>query len=64
MLHPFAKQKIDWKQILDCKQEIIDKTNTKENFKRKYFDYKKHDLILILNKQGPKGRLQSITFIT
>ena len=60
MLYPFAKQ-FDWQKMLDKKQKIIDKANIKENSKRKFFDYKEGDLILILNKQANKGKLDSIT---
>ena len=48
-LYPFSKQN-DWKQILNQKQDLDDKTNFTENTKRKYYDYKECDLILILNK--------------
>ena len=60
MLYTFAKQ-IDWKQISNHKQEIIEKTNIKETSKIKYFDYKENDIILFLNKQGPKGKLKPST---
>ena len=60
MLYPFSKQ-IDWEQILNRKQDLVDKTNFKENAKRKYHDYKEGDLILILNKQNQKGKLDPIT---
>ena len=48
VLYPFSKQ-IDWKQILNRKQDLVDKTNFKENTKRKYYDYKEGELIIILN---------------
>ena len=60
MLYPFSKQ-IDWKQLLDCKQRIIEQANIKENSKRRFYDYKVGDLILILNKQGTKGKLEPNT---
>ena len=60
MLYPFSKQ-IDWQQIMNRKQKIIDVANIKENAKRKYFDYKVGDLILILNKQGNRGKLEPST---
>ena len=46
---------------MNRKQKIIDVANIKENAKRKYFDYKVGDLILILNKQGNRGKLEPIT---
>ena len=50
-LYPFSKQ-VDWKQILPShKQDLIGKAKLKENFKRKLFDCKVNDLILIWNKQ-------------
>ena len=60
MLYSFAKQ-FDWQEILDKKQNIIDKANIKEYYKRKFFNYKEGDLILILNKQANKSKLDSIT---
>ena len=39
MLHLFSKQ-VDWQQIMNRKQEIINVANIKENAKKKYFDYK------------------------
>ena len=48
MLYPFSKQ-VDWKQVMDRKQQIIDAANVKENSKRKLFDNKVGDLILISN---------------
>ena len=39
----------------------MDKANIKENTKRRFFDYKEGDLILILNKQGHKGKLDDVT---
>ena len=60
MLYPFSKQ-VDWQQILNKKQEIINTANLKENAKRRYFDYKIGDLILILNKQSNRGKLEPIT---
>ena len=59
-MYPFSRQ-VDWQQILNRKQEIIDAANIKENSKRKYFDYKVGDLILILNKQSNRGKLEPIT---
>ena len=47
ILHAFAKQE-DWKQLLANKQKIVvDQAKSKENFKRKFFDYKEQDLVLI-----------------
>ena len=60
MLYPISKQ-IDWNQILNRKQDLVDKINFKENAKRKYYDYKEGDLILILNKQHQKGKLDPTT---
>ena len=60
MLYPFPRQ-IDWQQILSKKQDIIDKANFKENSKGQFFYYKIGDLILILNKQGNKGKLEPTT---
>ena len=60
MLFPFSKQ-FDWQEILDKKQKIIDKANIKENSKRKFFNYKEGDLILILNKQSNRGKLDPHT---
>ena len=60
MLYPFSRQD-DWQQILSRKQEIIDKANIKENSKRQFFDHKIGDLILILNKQNNKGKLEPNT---
>ena len=60
MLYPFSRQ-IDWQQIISRKQEIIDRANIKENSKRQFFDYKIGDLILILNKQSNKGKLDPNT---
>ena len=56
MLHLFSKQ-VDWQQIMNRKQEIINVANIKENAKRKYFNYEVGDMILILNKQGNRGKL-------
>ena len=60
MFYPFSKQ-INWKQNLNRKLDLVDKTNFKENAKRKYYDYKEGDLILILNKQHQKGKLDPTT---
>ena len=56
MLHLFSKQ-VDWQQIMNRKQEIINVANIKENAKRKYFNYEVGDMIRILNKQGNRGKL-------
>ena len=58
MLYPFSRQ-VDWQQLLNRKQAIIDQANIKENSKRRSFDYKVCDLILKLNKHGAKGKLES-----
>ena len=60
MLYPFAKQ-VDWKQLMDHKQEMVDDANIKENSKSKFFDYKNNDQVLILNKQITKGKLEPTT---
>ena len=51
MLYPFSRQ-VDWQQLLNRKQAIIDQANIKENSKRRSFDYKVCDLILKLNKKN------------
>ena len=56
MLYPFSCQ-IDWNQILLKQQAIIDKANIKENSKRRFFDYKVNDLILIINNRSIKENL-------
>ena len=60
MLYPFSKQ-VDWQQIMNRKQEIINAANIKENPKRKKIDYKVGNLILILNEQSNRGKLEPIT---
>ena len=60
MLYPFSKQ-VDWKQLLQNKQTLIDQANIKENSKRRFHDYKEQDLVLILNKATTKGKLEPIT---
>ena len=57
MLYPFSKQ-IDWNQLLEQKQRLVDQANIKENSKRRFFDYKENDLVLILNKNINKGKLE------
>ncbi len=37
ILHPFATQ-VNWDELLQKKQETVNKANMKENAKRKYFD--------------------------
>ena len=66
MLYPFSRQ-VDWNQLLEKKQSLIDQANIKEISKRKYYDYKEQDLILILilililNKATAKGKLEPVT---
>ena len=60
-LYPFSKQ-VDWNELLERKQNIINKANIKENSKRRFFDYKEGDLIIILHKQGHKDKLDLSTF--
>ena len=60
MLYPFPRQ-IDWNEILLRKQIITGKANMKENSKRRFFDYKENELILKLNKQANKGKLEPNT---
>ena len=57
ILHPFSTQ-INWKELLKGKQETIDKANIKENARRRYYDYKVGDKILILNTASHKGKLE------
>ena len=59
MLFPFSKQ-VDWKQLLNQKQDTVDQSNIKENSKRRFFDYKEGDLAFIFNKQT-KGKLEPTT---
>ena len=55
ILHPFAVQ-VNWDELLKTKQDNIDKANIKENARRKYFDYKIGDNVLILNTTSNKGK--------
>ena len=57
MLCPFSKQ-IDLNQLLEQKQKLVDQANIKENSKRRFFDYKENDIVLILNKNINKGKLE------
>ena len=47
--------------MLDYKQQIVDQANIKGNSKRKFFDYKEQDLVLMLNTQGTKGKMEPYT---
>ena len=38
MLHPFSTQ-VKWNDILNIKQNLVDKANVKENIGRKLHDY-------------------------
>ena len=49
------------KQLMDRKQETVNKANVEENSKRKVFDYKENDQILLLNKQVNEGKLVPTT---
>ena len=57
ILYPFPTQ-INWSELLNAKQEAIDKANIKENAKSRYVDNKIGDKILILNKATHKGKLE------
>ena len=57
MICPFSKQ-VDWNQLLEQKQKLVDQANIKENSKRKFFDYKGNNLFLFLNKNINKGKLE------
>ena len=57
---PFSVQ-INWDDILRRKQGIVDKANIKENKGRRFHNYKVNDLILILNKNFHRGRLEPTT---
>jgi len=43
------------------KQQVINTHNIKENSRRRYFDYKVGDKILILNKSTFRGKLEPST---
>ena len=57
MTYPFSR-KVDWNQLLTQKQKLVDQDNIMENSKRKIFDYKENDLVLILNKNSNKDKLE------
>ena len=57
MLNPFSSQ-INWDDMLYNKQRTIDLYNLKENSKRRDFDYKPGNKILILNKTIFHGKLE------
>ena len=61
MWYTFSKQ-VDWNELLERKQNIINKANIKENSKRRSFDYTEGDLIIILHKQGHNDKLDLSTF--
>ena len=56
MLHPFASL-VDWNKLLNHRQELINKSNMRENMHRQTYDYKVNDLILILNKEKQRDKL-------
>ena len=60
ILNPFSKQ-INWDELMTKKQQVINTQNIKENSRRRYFDYKVGDRILILNKSTFRGKLEPST---
>ena len=60
MLHPFSSQ-VDWNQLLKHRQGLINQSNMKENMRRQTHDYAVNDLVLILNKEVPRGKLSPST---
>ena len=60
ILNPFSPQ-INWVEMLQDKQRTIDKYNFKENTRRRDFDYKIGDKVLILNKATFRGKLDPTT---
>ena len=58
MLLP-VPSKIDWKQILMCKQDVITQTNLRENKSRTDYNYQVEQRILILNKNPHKSKLEA-----
>ena len=49
MLHPFFTQ-VNWNDILNRKQKLVDKANVREHSGRMFHDYQINDQVLILNK--------------
>ncbi len=56
MLHPFSAL-INWDDIINHRQTLIDKSNLRENMQRQTFDYQVNDLVLILDKTPHRGKL-------
>ena len=56
MLHHFSSQ-VDWNQLLKHRQGLINQSNMRENMRRQTHDYAVNDLVLILNKETPRGKL-------
>ena len=55
---PFASN-IDWSSTSQRKQDIIKRTNKKENSSRTNYDYKVGQKVLILNKNPHKDKLEA-----
>ena len=56
MLHPFASP-VDWNKLINHCQELINKSNMRENMHHQIHDYKINDLVIILDKANQRGKL-------
>ncbi len=60
MLLPFSAQ-VNWPDLLQHKQNTIDKTNIRENKGRHSHDYRVGDMVLILNRTTFRNKLAPTT---
>ena len=60
MLHPFSAQ-VKWNNILNKKQELVEKANVKENSGRRFHDYQINDQVHIPNRTYIRGKLEPTT---
>ena len=58
MILPVASN-VDWPNLFKRKQDIITQTNKKESSRRKTYDYKKGQKVLLLNKNPHKSKLEA-----